>query len=64
MMTSDEPLTPEQLIRAANFLFGAVTQAEKYGQVVIVLPLRTAHALGRAVLEAVNSPQKTPVYGK
>jgi aspartate/glutamate racemase len=54
-MASDAPLTPEQLARAATFLFGAATQAEKMGQSVIVVPVRTAHAVARAILGVLNA---------
>jgi len=53
-MATDTPLTPEQMARAASFLFGASKEAERMGQTVIVLPLRTASALARALLGVLN----------
>lgn len=54
-MASDAPLTPDQLARAASFLFGAASEAERMGQSVIVIPVRTANAVARAILGVLNA---------
>lgn len=53
-MRANQALTPEQMARAASFLFGAAQEAERMGQTVIVVPLRTASAIARALLGALN----------
>ena len=54
-MATDAPLTPDQLARAASFLFGAATEADKRGQSVLLVPVKTAHAIARAILGVLNA---------
>lgn len=47
-MTDDRDLTPDEMTRAAQFLFGAAEHGN------VMLPPRTARAIARAILGALN----------
>lgn len=47
-------LTTEELLRASQWLHGLATATARQGGVSLVLPVRTAHRLADALLEAVN----------
>jgi hypothetical protein len=52
---TERDLTQDELVRAARFLFGAAETAARQGQSTVVVPVRTATALGRAILGALNA---------
>jgi hypothetical protein len=52
---TDRELTADEMIRAAQFLHGAASEAERVHQTSVVLPTRTAKALARAILGALNA---------
>lgn len=50
----DRDLTPDEMVRAARFLFGMADQAERQRVASVVIPVKTVRAIARAVLGAVN----------
>lgn len=48
-MSNERDLTPDELTRAAQFLFGAAEHG------TVILPPRTARAIARAILGAMNA---------
>lgn len=51
---NDAPLTPEELLKAAQYLAGIATQQEKQGHRVVTMPTATVRRLADALLSAVN----------
>lgn len=51
---TDRDLTADEMVRAAQFLFGAADAAERQRVSSLVLPVRTARAVARAILGALN----------
>lgn len=47
-MSDERDLTPDEMTRAAQFLFGAADHG------TVILPPRTARAIARAILGALN----------
>jgi hypothetical protein len=47
-------VTPEQLIKAAQFLAGLANQSEIQGRQVVTLPTATIRRLSDVLLEVVN----------
>lgn len=51
---TDRDLTPDELVKAAQYLSGMANQQEAKGQRVVALPTATVRRLADALLSAVN----------
>ena len=51
---SERDLTPEELVKAAQYLAGIATQQEQKGMRVVTIPTATVRRLSDALLSAVN----------
>ena len=52
---TDRELTPDEMVRAASFLFGASDEAERHHVATVVVPVKTARAIARAIMGALNA---------
>lgn len=50
-----DPLTPAELLKAAQFLFAMADSVERDGGTTLTLPTRTARRLGDAILAVCNA---------
>lgn len=54
MSDGTDPMTPQQILKAAEWLAGEIRLAERQGAHGVHLPIRTARRLVDAMLETIN----------